>query len=73
MCRKKKKEFFYPEDIVRVMYPEDWKQFFPELETLVRTLYEKGEIEIEESQLESLISNKGKGKFKIRCLAKPKS
>jgi hypothetical protein len=73
MCRKKKNKFFYPEDIIREMYPEAWKHFFPELKILVRNLYDKGEIEIDKTYSESYLSDIGKCTFKIRCLSKPKS
>lgn len=73
MCRKRKKMFFYPEDIIREMYPIDWKHFLPDLEILIGSLLEKGKIEMEETPFENLSSNKGNERFKIRCLAKPKS
>ena len=64
MCRKRKKKFFYPEEIIREMYPEDWRHFLPELESLINNLSKKGKIEIEKSINE-------KDGFKIRCIAKP--
>ncbi len=73
MCRKRKKEFFYPEDIIREMYPEDWMRFLPDLETLIKSLLDQGVIEIENSASEVQFSLHGNEGFKIRCLAKPKS
>lgn len=73
MCRKRKKNFFNPEDIIREMFPEDWKHFLPELESLIKSLYIGGKIEIEESHEDSSISLNKNARFKIRCVAKPKS
>jgi len=66
MCRERKKEFFYPEDIIRQMYPEDWKHFLPELDSLIKYLLRIGQVEIQDSKIEN-------GRIKIRCLTKPKT
>ncbi|MEN2282006.1 hypothetical protein AAGF08_07685 [Algoriphagus sp. SE2] len=73
MCRKRRNIFFYPEDIIREMFPEDWRHFLPELESLINSLYKRGVIEVEETFNKSLISINEKNSVKIRCIAKPKS
>ncbi|MBN3582116.1 hypothetical protein JYB64_06935 [Algoriphagus aestuarii] len=71
MCRKNKKRFFYPEEILKIMYPEDWNQFIPELEKVVNELLKKGEIELNQENPQMPISELGSYSFKIKCNSKP--
>lgn len=73
MCRKKKRSFFYPDLIIQEMYPEDWRHFYPELVSLIRSLLQKSSIELEGQGSEDLYQDIVNRAIKIRCLGKPKS
>lgn len=73
MCRKRKRKFFYPDEIIQEMYPEDWRMFFRELASLINSMSENEELEIEGIQENQMMQGIIDRTFKIRCSAKPKS
>lgn len=73
MCRKKKRSFFYPDLILQEMFPEDWKHFYPELTSLIKSLHQGREIELDQAPSDDLFSDIINRTIKIRCLGKPKS
>ena len=73
MCRKRKNEFFFPEDILRQMYPEDWEEFLGDLEELLIQLKESDTIEILAYPNGTVYEKLNQSPIKIRCQNKPKS
>lgn len=71
MCRKRKRKFFYPDEILKEMYPEDWRMFFPELASLLNSMSENEELEFERIQENQMLQGIIDRTFKIRCTAKP--
>ena len=71
MCRKNKKEFFYPEDILKIMYPEDWDKFLPDLKSLLEELLKKEEILLKSEDSKIQLSELGNYSIKIKCNTKP--
>lgn len=71
MCRKNKKAFFYPEDILKIMFPEDWDQFLPELKSLLEELLQEGEVVLKSKDPKIQFSELGNYSIKIKCNTKP--
>ncbi|MFC3414651.1 DUF3253 domain-containing protein [Algoriphagus hitonicola] len=44
MCRKRGEASFCPSEVVRQLYPEDWRNFMDEVRAEAMTLYRLGEI-----------------------------
>ncbi|MDI1321095.1 MAG: DUF3253 domain-containing protein [Algoriphagus sp.] len=46
MCRQTKKDGFYPAEVLKLMFPQDWEQFLEEIITVALEMYKEGLIQI---------------------------
>ncbi|MCH6199225.1 DUF3253 domain-containing protein [Aquiflexum sp. LQ15W] len=51
MCRLKRGHPFYPEEVVRWIYPESWRYFVEEVLEEMMKLYRLGKIEVTQNQI----------------------
>ncbi len=42
MCRQTKKGGFYPAEVLKLMFPQDWEQFLEEIITVALEMYKEG-------------------------------
>jgi len=57
MLRQKKTLPFYPEEVVRQMYPEDWSHFIPDILMEMKQMQEEHLISLEENNIEIVKDN----------------
>ncbi|EAZ82857.1 hypothetical protein [Algoriphagus machipongonensis] len=69
MCRRNKNSFFPAVNVIRQMFPMDWKAFIPELQEVLISMHKDGELEMDQTIDQGILTED----IKIRCLSKPKS
>lgn len=45
-CRRRKGKSFCPSEVVRQMYPEDWRLFMPDIQDTMMDMYREGFIQV---------------------------
>lgn len=45
-CRRRKGKSFCPSEVVRQMYPEDWRLFMPDIQETMMDMYREGFIQV---------------------------
>jgi hypothetical protein len=45
-CRRRKNNSFCPSEVVRQLYPEDWRHFMPEIRAVMMDMYREGLIRV---------------------------
>lgn len=45
-CRRSKESSFCPSEVVRQMYPEDWREFLPDIRVVMMEMYREGYIQV---------------------------
>lgn len=45
-CRRRKDTSFCPSEVVRRMYPEDWREFMSDIRQAMMELYQEGTIRV---------------------------
>ncbi len=48
-CRRRKGKSFCPSEVVRQMYPEDWRLFMTDIQKVMMEMYREGLIQITQS------------------------
>jgi predicted sugar kinase len=45
-CRRRKDSSFCPSEVVRQLFPEDWRIFMPDIQEVMMDMYREGLIEV---------------------------
>lgn len=45
-CRRRKENSFCPSEVLRQMYPEDWRMFMPDIQEVMMEMYREGIIQV---------------------------
>ncbi|SDC78967.1 Protein of unknown function [Algoriphagus faecimaris] len=69
MCRKRKDKSFCPSEVVRQLYPEDWRLFMEEVRESMMELYLQGKIRVSQKGIPIDPNQIPKGPLRI---SKPK-
>jgi Protein of unknown function (DUF3253) len=65
MCRQKKKDAFYPDEVLKLMFPQDWEQFLEEILTVALEMYKEELILITQNGMPIDPASFPKGPFMI--------
>lgn len=71
-CRRRKEKSFCPSEVVRQMYPQDWKRFMPDIQEEMMEMYREGLICVTQNGIPIDPSQEPKGPVRILGLGKPK-
>ncbi|GMQ24035.1 hypothetical protein Aoki45_07170 [Algoriphagus sp. oki45] len=71
-CRRRNTSSFCPSEVVRSMYPEDWRLFMPDILEAMMELYREGLIQVTQKGLPVLPNEMPKGPVRISKVDKPK-
>ena len=71
-CRRRGEKSFCPSEVVRLMYPEDWELFMPEIREEMMQMYRQGLIQVTQKGHPIDPNFQPKGPVRISGLAKPK-
>jgi hypothetical protein len=50
-CKKRKGQSFCPSEVVRKIFPEDWRIFMPDIQNVMMEMYQEGIIEVTQKGL----------------------
>lgn len=71
-CKRRKGTTFYPSEIVRMMFPQDWELFVEDLEAELKKMQEENLIEIRQDDKRLTPEQNSDGPVSISLTAKPK-
>lgn len=70
MCRLKKDECFSPADVVKWIYPQDWRFFLSDVEEAMMRLNRSGKIVVIENDSKEEVCSLSKVSYMIKAKAK---
>ncbi|WP_338223179.1 DUF3253 domain-containing protein [Algoriphagus confluentis] len=71
-CRRRKTSSFCPSEVVRSMYPEDWRLFMPDIRQAMLELYREGHIVVTQRGIPVSLHEPPQGPVRISKVQKPK-
>ena len=71
-CKRRKDKSFYPSEVVRQMFPQDWELFMPDILEEMMEMYREGLIRVTQGGIPIDPTQNPKGPVRILGRSKPK-
>lgn len=71
-CYRRKEKSFCPSEVLRRMFPEDWKLFMPDIREVMMAMYREGLIQVSQRGVPVDPFKTPKGPVRISGVSKPK-
>lgn len=72
-CRRRRSNSFCPSEVVRQMYPVDWRYFMKDIQLVMMEMYQEGLIVVTQKGLPIDPNNLPSGPVRITCPKQPNS